>query len=233
MARYIDIATVRVADPTGDGYPDWEDAQIGDMIDRWQEFIETHTGQFFEERELTLLLDGQGGRILHLPIPIIELQQLQVNNSGVDELLADVVVYNARGFPRDDRLNPKIVIKIDRTSIFSGVNGERKFWRGYQNQLVKGKFGYTETDGTTPLRIRRALLRLVVMEIERGDDLGAATRPGMIVKETTDGHSISYGGTGGGGDTASLTGDAEVDQTIADYRAPATVGVTRFAYGSA
>lgn len=233
MPRYITVQDVRDADPSGQDYPDLTDAEIEDMIDRHEEFIDFHTGQFFNEQSLTLKLDGQGGRILHLTIPIIELTKLEINDSGQPEDISnDVIVYDGRGFPQDDRRNPKIALTAGKRSIFAGaVNPRRVFLRGYRNQLLEGKFGFVEPDGSTPARIQRAVLRLVVREIERGGLSPEPIPPGYVVKEVTDGHSITYGTQGGGdvAETTSLTGDSEIDQTIADYRVPAKIGVTRVA----
>lgn len=233
MPRYITITDVRDADPTEQDYPDWTDDQITEMIDRWEDFVDFHTGQFFNEQALTLKLDGEGGRMLHLSIPIIDLTKLQINDSGQDEdITSDVIIYNGRGFPSDDRRNPKIALTAGKRSIFAGsVNPRRIFLRGYRNQLMEGTFGFVEPDGSTPLRIQRAILRLVVMEIERGGLDPEPTPPGYIVKEVTDGHSITYGTQGGGdvAETASLTGDNKIDQVIADYKVAQRIAVTRVA----
>lgn len=234
MPRYITIVDVRKTDPDyPPGYPDWSDDDITEMIDRHEGFIDFHTGQFFNEQALILKVDGQGGRILHLNIPIIELTKLQINDSGQDEdIVNDVIVYDGRGFPSDDRRNPKITLTAGKRSIFAGaVNPRRIFLRGYRNQYLEGKFGFVEPDGSVPLRIQRAVLRLVVREIDAGGLSPEPEPPGYIVKEVTDGHSITYGTHGGGdvAETTSLTGDAEIDQVIADYRVPAKIGVTRVA----
>ncbi len=233
MPRYITIQEVRDSDPDGQGYPDWTDAEISEMIDRHEGFIDFHTGQFFNKQALTLKVDGQGGRILHLGIPIIELRKLQINDSGQDEdITNDVIVYDGRTFPQDDRRNPKVALTAGKRSIFAGRTDPRRiFLRGYRNQLLEGDFGFVEADDSTPLRIKRAVLRLVVREIEAGGLNPDPEPPGYIVKEVTDGHSITYGTQGGGdvAETASLTGDADIDQTIADYRVPVKIGITRVA----
>ena len=227
---YTTITAIRDADPAGAGFPDWTDDQIQEMIDRWSDFIDLHTGQWFDSRSLTLTIDGQGGRILHLPVPVITLTKLQMNESGCDEDLNDVVVYNRRGGSEglDDRRNPKVAIKNTKTSIYSGVDTSRFFIKGFRNQLLAGTFGFTESDGSTPLRIVRANIKLVLMEIENGGLIPTPAPPGLIVKEVTDGHSITYGSTSGSGvaETSSLTGDSETDLTIADYKAPINVGIT-------
>ena len=228
---YITIQNVRDSDPTGDDYSDYTDAEIQAMIDKWQSFIETQTGNFFEIRNLTLNIDGTGGRILHLPTPIIDLQQLQINKSGQDEDLTTIIVYNGRGQPQDDRKNPKIALDPDygdRASSIYSVNHyrdcKRIFRKGYRNQLVKGNFGYVESDDSTPIRIQDALLRLVQREINYGPD--GVISPGITDKEVTDGHSISYATKFGSVYTERITGDPVIDRTILDYKAPAGVGIT-------
>lgn len=232
MPRYITIQEVRDSDPTEAGYPDWTDDQITEMIDRHESFIDFHTGQFFNEQALAFKMDGEGGRILHLHVPIIGLTKIQVNDSGQDESLSDVIVYDGRGFPTDDRRNPKIALTAGRASIFAGASNPRRvFLRGYRNQYLEGSFGFVEPDGSTPLRIQRAVLRLVIQEINRGGLAPDPTPPGYVIKEVTDGHSITYGTQSGGSlaESSSLTGDEEIDRTIADYRVPSKIGVTRAA----
>jgi hypothetical protein len=152
-------------------------------------------------------------------------------------------VYNRQG--TYDRCNPKIALKRWK---FADVNdslyqmgfqrGELKFRKGYQNQEVTATFGYVEADGTPPPLIKRALKKLVVEKLtnpiyvapdETAPAPASVTYAGVVVSETTDGHSIYYGtpsfdkrrvGYSG------LTQDQEVLTTIDLYRAPLGIANT-------
>ena len=234
MAPYITIADVRAAgvlDP-----PD--DTAITAAITRWQQFIERATRNFFDSRTFILELDGNDSDTLFLPVPIITLNNLFVNDSftvAVDP--TRIRVYNNRGPIQDDRYNPKIRL-FETLSLFLPPPRSTfgpVFLKGRQNQRVDAAFGFTEPDGSTPELIKRALLKLVVKQLTEEDALGGLgvtiTTPafaGPVISETTDGHSLSFGFEPGRKTKAGfnqITGDSEVDQILAMYRAPISMGV--------
>lgn len=212
------------------------DARVTAALDLWTQFIERATRNFFELRSCTFDLDGTDSSTLFLPVPIVSLSQLFVNDD-----FANVVdpkhyeVYNSREKPRDDRWNPKIVL-VRHGNIYAPP---RTFWgpvftRGRRNQRVIGTFGFTEPDGSTPLLIKRALLKLVIRGLLSEGTTGLVDainnpRPvGGILSETTDGHSITYDA----GQTkatrvgwSSITNDPEVDKILAMYKAPMAMAV--------
>ena len=49
------------------------------------EYIDRITGQFFEPRELTIRLDGRGGKNLVLPLFLIDAWYIKVGNEFIDD----------------------------------------------------------------------------------------------------------------------------------------------------
>ena len=163
-------------------------------------YIDRVTGQFFELREQALRLDGNGGRNLVLPYPLIEAEYIEVSHEVID----DYVIYNRM----EDRAYPKIY----RNS---------KWPKGILNITVKGMWGYVEEDGSTPAPIKRIALKLAMYHFPALSDTEAQNEKnlsGLLISETTDGHSYElaedavanfYSG--------SITGDTEIDSVLKYY----------------
>jgi hypothetical protein len=195
---YTTVAAVRALGVTEEMADDNAvEIAISDASNR----IDVATGSWFEEREMTLRLDGSGGASLSLPIPIVEITTAFINGAkewDEEADLDDFVVRNnlGRGLP-DDRRNPRITHK-SRFFVFH---------RGEQNQVLIGTFGYVEHDGSTPLLIQQATARLAAIiilnpttaaSLQTGSQTQQGWIQGPLSKETTDGHSIEYGAEGGG-----------------------------------
>lgn len=144
---YITVDEVRTA---GDLAPEITDAQIQVSILKYQEIVDRVTRQFFEIRSGELLRDGSGSHILHLPFPIIQLNELFLNESTIAEPAENYKVYDNKGNLNDDRTNPKIVMYRERTIFQSSHSGQTQnrqvFVRGRQNQKLIGDFGYVKAD---------------------------------------------------------------------------------------
>lgn len=135
------MAYATYADMVAEGFDDpAERSRIEYLLNVASEYIDHFTGLFFEERALTLLVDGSGLEVLFVPIPIIDVNQIKIDDEVQD--LNSFVVYN-RMFP-DDRTNPKIKIKKVAGTIFTGKIS--RFTKGQQNIELSGKFGYLERD---------------------------------------------------------------------------------------
>ena len=164
-----------------------------------QQFINRATRQWFNPRSLTLELDGNSTDTLLLPIPIISVSSMRINDSAYVLDPSSYRVYNGRDLP-DDRQNPRIKLRRGDVNIFSNPGPPSRglvFRKGRQNQHITGVFGYTEADGSTPDLIKRALTLLVVEKISNpvlGPPVGdpAAGPTGAVLRETTDGHTIQY-----------------------------------------
>ena len=186
-----------------------DDAKLESLIKLACNYIDNTTGQFFEPREQVLRLDGRGGKILCLPVFLIEVYSVVVSGVEVD----DYVLYN-RIVPPDDRFYPKIY--------------RAQGWRsGILNISVQGLWGYVdkvETGYVTPELIKRAAMKLALYSFPDLGDKEAQEEKrlaGVLQSETTDAHSYElsnevlqamY--------SNSLTGDAEIDGIIKRYTMP-------------
>lgn len=241
---YVTVAEVRaqgLSDATA--YPD---PMIQTAIDLASAYIDKATRQWFTNKSMTILLDGQDSARLFLPIPIVSVSELYINaRFDPSQVLpaADYIVYNGRSFP-DDRKNPKIQLNRVRTSIYQGppFNGAgRLFVKAPRNTKIVGVFGYTEADDTTPLMIKRATMKMTLRFVEtlapNGTGTGAAAfNSGILIGESTDGHFIQFAlpsNVGIRGATFGISKDPEVEQIILLYKAPLAIAVPgNFSYST-
>lgn len=230
---YISVADVRAAGLNANP-PD--DATVFASILLWQQVLERCTRQWFRPIPCEFYLDGTDSDALHLPVPIISISQLRINTDTSALAPERYKVYDGRQLP-DDRKNPRIKLvdtwgyerdiytASDRTS-------RSRFFRGRQNQFIKGVFGYVEPDGSTPALIKRAMLKLVIGDLSNplvpGAGSGLTPPPitmGIVREEVTDGHSIKYDVAGGdikarAPGLSGLINDPEVQMIIKLYKAP-------------
>lgn len=182
----------------------------------YMQVIDTHTGQWFNKRDLTVNIEGANSTMLHFSVPIIEVASIKINES-TDILSTDLYrVFSSRTLP-DDRRNPKIKLLNDH------------FFRD-KLATIEGSWGWLEPDGSTPELIKQAVARLVMLDISRDP---MTTGKGQIRAEKTDMHEIHYAFT----DVALITeisslktGDADVDRIIQLYKAPFSIGGTSVDY---
>ena len=214
------------------------DDKVNTQITLQSAIFDRLTGQWFEERSGTFLLDGNGGNTLFFPVPIITVTSLYLNGDFVTAYPAtSYAVYNGRAAPSDDRQNPMIQL-VRSSDIFAPFDDPQTptFAAGRQNQKLIGSFGYLEADDTTPPLVKRAVLKMVIHALTnplyRDPDAetlissGGAGSIGPKVSEKTDRHSITFtapristmrmGSLG-------ITQDPEVEEIITMYRAPRTV----------
>ena len=234
MAAYVTVAEARAQ-----GVPETITSAILEAQLKLQsEFIDIATRQWFEPRYSQLALDGSMSCTLFLPVPIIKLDALYINSNFTNMVDPSMyVVYDRRDALRDDRRNPMIKLGGNRMTIFDSPNFRGAiFIGGTQNQRLDGLFGFVEPDGTTPLPIKRAVLKLAIKQMQPSgtgkmwDEIAMGpTTQGTVTSETTDGHSISFNafqykpmrpGLNG------LTNDAEVDAIIQLYKSPIKIGST-------
>lgn len=227
---YIDVAAVRDAGVTEAMA---SNVRVSTLIETWQMFVDRVTGQWFRPRSLTLDLDGNGTTLLQLSVPIIELTDLYVNGDFDTPLAATAfVAYAGRGgTERDDRRNPRVKLVAGDSDVFAGVgpyeHGGTVFEVGEQNQRLVGTFGFVEPGAgmEVPAPIRYALTKLVVRSCSNGMLGGSAAGP--IVEEETDRHRRRYSDQAATARILSATGDPEVDQILAMYKAPLRVRAPR------
>ena len=184
----------------GVGEENYSDEQLENLIADSCEFIDRVTGQWFELRTKSIRLDGRGGQNLVLPVFLFEAYSVSVNHEEID----DYVLYNRM----EDRVYPKI---------FRCAG-----WpRGRLNIEVSGQWGYVEEDGFTPPAIRRAAMKLALYHFPALTDTDAlednAIR-GLLVSETTDGHSYTLSGNAvAEAYSGAITGDLEIDRILRKY----------------
>jgi hypothetical protein len=230
---YISVADVRAA---GVSVNPPDDATIFSSIMIWQQVLERATRQWFRPIAVELYLDGTDSDTLFLPVPVISLETLKINNDDTALEARRYRVYNGRLLP-DDRKNPKVSL-VDNfgyeRDIYTAPDRTRRsrFFKGRQNQYLKGVFGYVEADGSTPLLIKRALLKLVINDLANplvpgtGSILTPPPISAHIVREeVTDGHSIKFDTAGGdlkarAPGLSGLITDPEVQTIVKLYKSP-------------
>lgn len=186
-------------------------------------YFDKMTGQWFDDRSFTadapLLLDGSGTRTLHLPVPIISVTDIKINGTAIN--MSGVAVYNRR--VPDDRGNPRIVFKLDADYLEAAWFDGSLWPVGRQNIALVGHFGYMdwgdEGQRITPEPVKQAVLKMVMREMPKlGTGDGMMKRKLTDAKsETTDDHSYTLFDVASSG---TVTGDPEIDNVIAAYRAP-------------
>jgi hypothetical protein len=196
----------------------------------WQLWFEDNTGLFFTPKEAEVLLDGDGSRMLLLPVPIIECTALYANDDFVNAVdSSQYVVYDKRGPVQDDRRNPHIMFKRSTgTSIYSISGGSGVFLIGDRNQRVDGTFGYVEYDGSTPPVVKQAIKILTTLSKELLPD-GEIDQliVGRKIEEVTDRHRIEYSDLFNRLKTWGPTGITMVDAALRKYRRPMRIGAPR------
>lgn len=215
---------------------DYPEDDVQALIDLWQEYIEHATGQFFEDKECVFRIDGSGCESLWFQVPIISLTSLYINSDFDNAIpLDEVEVYN-RVPPtaiEDDRKNPRISFIKDTSDIYRSIP-LRIFSRGHLNQKVSGHFGFVESEGETPARIKWILKKLVINNLGKlgdpGSGVGVDPMAGLKRSEATDGHSISYGSVFGGGgpkrtDFLDVVQDPVINGILRMFKAPRKIAM--------
>ena len=223
--RYISLSEVRDEGLIEAVYSDATDSRVMDRILLAEEFIDRYTGLFFNLQERTLVLDGSGIYREYLPIPVVELSSVSINDMEQD--LDSIIIYN-RVIP-DDRVNPKIEFKkYDDGNIFTG-SSQGVFTKGQLNVVVSGSFGFLE-NGLTPREIKKATLLLVMVDypdLVDFDARQAIVNLGKVIEEKTDGHSYKLSDSSGskGGDVLDtivandgLTGISTIDNILRRFK---------------
>ncbi len=232
-----------VADMRAEGVPSSVlDATILQRIGIASRFIDRATGRFFSPRSMTLTVDGRGGRMLLLDIPIIAVSRLTFETSPFQPSNLDIETDLMRVYNRhirtgllepDDRDNPKIELyhaSFDITHASPYQYTRLIFPQGQQNITVTGLFGYTDFDGSatgkTPDLINHVCKLIVIRELQamtkvaaRGD---AQNRWRLVAEKTRDqSYNLDPLGKRLGG---LFTGDPEIDNVLASYMRPPRLG---------
>jgi hypothetical protein len=176
------------------------------------EAIDKACGWFFEPRDLGFALSGRDSPILELPVPPIRVNNVRV---GTQECTAEEFAKVGAPVVGPQFYAPKLI----RRSGF--------FPKGTDNVWVFGRWGYTvpsatNSDGATPLEIRRAALMLARRYLPTlgSDEAVQRSTHWRVVEERTRDQSYRLEARGDG----PLTGDPEVDAILLAYRRPMGLG---------
>ncbi len=218
------------------------DARMLELIQDSQEYLERMCRQPFRPVTQEVRLDGPSADTLFLPIPIVGVDFVKLNDS--DQVLAPSG-YRVNNYPsleevpgyllpEDFRRNPKIRLRgrSQGSSVYDFARsfGGRRFHDGAQNQRVKGVWGFLEADGTTPRKIREAVMRIISATSEQLEP-GSSSTPGgglpagPVKRERTDRHEIEYSTEGSTvGTDLALATSPQVEEIIGLYRSPILLG---------
>jgi hypothetical protein len=229
-----------VADMRCEGVPSrYPDDVVLDKLKQASQYINLATKQWFESRAMEIIMDGNDSRTLFLPVPIISVHHLYMNGDFRNHVPQNIyVVYNGNNATRDDRRNPMIKINGAGLGVYDFPDFRRGsiFVQAEMNQKIVGQFGFVEPDGSTPLLIKRATMKLAIRQLQQSptgkmwpEVENGPPAMGNRTAETTDGHTITYNAFGympvhrGNLD---ITNDPEVDSIINLYRAPIKIAST-------
>jgi hypothetical protein len=214
----------------GNSYSTVTDAEALSALKLAAAYLHGYTGRVFRPVAATLTVDGTGGNRLPLPLPVVSAGQLagggvtaitlRASDSESDDTDVDLelveVNEGACWGPDDPRLDP--VIR------YRGASG--RWPDGIGNVSVTATWGYVEADGSTPELILDCIARLCCRTLIPVDDVASQddARAARVLEETTQGrhYKLSPLAVSGG-----LTGDRAIDQTLAHYRRPPAVYVSR------
>lgn len=235
---YATVDDVRSAGLTDEvAYPDDD---VLAALQLASDAIDRATKQWFEPRQLTILFDGNGSDTIHLGIPIISISALYLNDDTTPLDTKLFRVYSSRTYP-DDRRNPRVKLTpaSNAMSFFQALpltSGLARFVNGRQNQKLVGLFGFIEPDGSTPLLVKRANLKVALRKLGALVQGGGPSPPPLppavaaLISEQTDGHSYTTAQAKLVNRRPGLAGLFDGDPEIADivklYRAPIGLAVS-------
>ncbi len=226
------MAYATIEDVRDEGVPTEANGGLSDtLLAKWlleaQAIVDRVSRNTFEPVSGTFIFDGNNSHLMHMPIPIISVTSLTVNGNE-DPLDASLFrVYNGRGFPQDHRRNPKIELRVPRSVTITSalpLFSTRVFRRGY-DQTVVGTWGYTESDGSVPILIRRATVGIVVTMTDQlfvrfGGSRGSI---GPVVREKTDDHELQFGSLIR--DVGKYVLPTDIENLLLSFKAPLAIQV--------
>jgi hypothetical protein len=238
--RYATVAQLRTEGLPGSSTTWVTDAQALILLERASQLVEKLTRNLFYEVSGTYIFDGNNSYLLHMPIPIIEVTSLTINNETSALATNEYRAYIGRLLPQDDRHNPKIELRRSaQPSIYTGFS-PKKFLKGY-DQTVVGKFGYLESDNTIPAAINECVMAIVMMTWQDlytrfgiGDSGGGGgpTILGPMKREKTDDHEVEWWQTDTAFQEQNLVVPSYIHGRLKLYQAPMSMRVTNYRFES-
>lgn len=186
-----------------------DDDAVEAAIAECEAIFNDQTGQFFEPIAGELTVDGDNTDSIFLPIPVISVSSIVDNTTSQTMSALNYRVYAGRTRIQDDRRNPKILAKNGY-----GFHYSPGGW------TITGVFGFTESDGSAPAAVKRAMLILTIERLthpiltpsqvlaELGEEIASK---GSVTEEVTDDHKLKY---------ATLTAPAPWDPYVAITSSP-------------
>lgn len=236
--RYATVAQLRAEGLPGDASTPTTDAKALILLERANQIVEKLTRNLFYEVSGTYIFDGNNSYLLHMPLPIIEVTSLTINNESSALDANSYRVYNNRTKPQDDRDNPKIELRrVDSPSIFTGFKA-RKFLKGL-DQTVVGSFGYLESDDTVPAAVNECVMAIVMMTNQDlftrfAYDSGGGAGPGAILgplkREKTDDHETEWWQSDTGYTEINMVVPQYIHGRLKMYRAPTKIATQNFRF---
>ncbi len=236
--RYATLQQLRDEGLPGDASTDVTNEQALILLGRASELIERLTRNLFYEVSGTFIFDGNNSYLLHLPLAIIEVTSLTINNETTALASTDFRAYTGRVLPQDDRYNPKIELRRSaETSIFTGFK-TRRFLKGY-DQTIVGRFGFLESDGSTPLVVNECVIAIVMTTwkslyerfgINDGGGGGPGPMIGPLKREKTDDHEVEWWQADTGNVEQGLVVPQYIHGRLKLYRGPQAMRVTSFRF---
>lgn len=204
------------------------------LIDRW-------TKRFFYPRSMELAIDGRDLDTVRTGHPIISVESIGLRYDDSEEPnqidLSSIRIYNRHldGLTDpDDRNDPRIQMYYPDASLARISPEFAYFPRGRQNVVVRGVFGYTDPNGTaagqTPILIQEATKRMAIRSLPKMAKTVNNATAGTIWKQQTRQQRVEYGEPSKMAIQGAFTGDPEIDQIIASYRRPPTLGAPQGRY---
>lgn len=234
--RYATIQQLRDEGLPGDAVNEVTDARALILLERASELVEKITNNnLFYEVSGTFVFDGTNSYLLQLPLAIIEVSSLKINNETVELPTTEYRVFNGKQPPNDDRHYPKIELRRNSPQSIYTTFSPTKFLKGY-DQTIVGKFGFVEPDGSTPPAITECVMAIAMMTWEdlyyrfyvNGDGGGGGPGPmvGPIKREITDAHEVEWWQPDTGATEQGMIVPQYVHGRLKNYRAPIYIGVT-------
>lgn len=222
------MAYPTVSEVRAEGVPtSISDARILEILNLQIERVETLTENYFIAKSATIEMDGSGTDTLFLPIPIISVTSVYLNESADALDTTAYKVWAGQEYYHANRNNPKIVLLTNRytgNSIFApGGLSSGVFYEGY-TQTIVGSFGTLE-NGATPLQINWVIKRLTTSHLANLYGWNPSVNWPNI-EEKVDRHRVRRADMSAAtGDGDYWTGDPEMDAILHKYQAPKGIAV--------
>ena len=213
-------ATVQDFRDEGVTEPQVSDERLAELIDEACATVDKVTRWFFNPRSLVLRLDSHGAATIDLPYPLITINSITDRDAAVD-LDEDHLFFN--GAPVRPGFQAPYIERL---------RGGR--WsRSRKRVVIDAVWGYTVDDiggspdpqGRTPPDIKRATMMLVMRSLplmSDDDEVDWARSKWRLMEQETRDQKIKMKPR----DVGVLTGDADIDDILAQYCAPAGIGAT-------